>query len=151
LTPHTKLLTDPLIFFAETALLLLAHHTVCTLSALDPASNFLARGGLAPVVLRRICEHMAAHLHDNITLSELAVLAGVTPNHFAIAFKQSTGVAPHAWLRLRRIKRAKTLLRSGEHDVAKVALLVAYANQSSFGAAFRREMGLAPTRWRRLT
>jgi AraC-like DNA-binding protein len=66
-------------------------------------------------------------------------------------FEQSTGVAPHAWLRRRRIEQAKTLIRNGEHDVATVALIVGYANQSSFDAAFRRETGLTPTRWRRLT
>jgi AraC family transcriptional regulator len=74
----------------------------------------------------------------------------VTPNHFSAAFKRSTGMPPHAWFRRRRIDRAKALLRIGKADVATVALLVGYENQSAFGVAFRRETGLTPTQWRGL-
>jgi AraC family transcriptional regulator len=138
------------LMYAETALSLLAQHTVRTLSALGRAPNLTARGGIAPVVLRRVCQYMEEHMHEDITLHELAALAGVTPNHFSVAFKRSTGMPPHAWFRRRRIDRAKDLLRIGKTDVATVALLVGYENQSSFGVAFRRETGMTPTQWRGL-
>jgi AraC family transcriptional regulator len=138
------------LMYAERALSLLALHSVRTLSGLGRAQNFVARGGLAPVVLRRVCQYMEEHTHEDITLREVATLAGVTPNHFAAAFKQSTGMPPHAWFRRRRIERAKDLLRIGSTDVATVALLVGYENQSSFGVAFRRETGMTPTQWRGL-
>ncbi|MEI9986132.1 MAG: hypothetical protein WDN69_24925 [Aliidongia sp.] len=66
--------------YAETALSPLAQHAVRTLSVLGRVPNFVARGGLAPVVLRRVCQYMEAHTHEDIALRELAALAGVTPN-----------------------------------------------------------------------
>jgi AraC-like DNA-binding protein len=87
-------------------------------SAHNHGPNFLARGGLAPAVLRRVCEHMAARLHDDVALNEPAALGDLTPNHFEVAFKQPTGVAPHAWVRRRRIDGAKRLLRNSEAGMA---------------------------------
>jgi len=138
------------LIYAETALALLAHHTLRMLSPPTRPPQFTARGGLAPAMLRRVCEYMAARLHTEVTLCELSAIASLTPNHFAAAFKRSTGLAPHAWLRRCRIKRAKSLLQDTEFDLGSIALLVGYANQSSFGVAFRRETGLSPARWRRL-
>jgi AraC family transcriptional regulator len=58
------------------------------------------------------------------------------------------GLAPHAWLRRQRIERAKTLLHDPNLDLTQIAMILGYANQSSFGVAFRRETGLAPMQWR---
>ncbi|TCL74903.1 AraC family transcriptional regulator [Rhizobium sp. BK251] len=138
------------LLYSESAITLLALHVVGTLSNRRSVPRFFERGGLSPAVLSRVCEYMASRLADDITLSEVAKIGGLSNGHFSFAFKRSTGIAPHAWLRRQRIDRAKTLLHDGHLSVAEIAATVGFANQSAFGVAFRRETGQTPTAWRRL-
>jgi AraC family transcriptional regulator len=71
-----------------------------------------------------------------------------TTGHFSTAFRQSLGIAPHAWVRRQRIDRAKALLHDANLGLTQIAIILGYANQSSLGVAFKRETGVTPTRWR---
>jgi AraC family transcriptional regulator len=133
--------------YAQTAATLLAMHAVRNLSTATPLKE-IRRGGLAPSLLRRACDYMMSRLGEDISLREVAATVQLSPGHFATAFKQSLGVAPHAWLRRQRIERAKTLLHDPNLDLAQIAMILGYANQSSFGVAFKRETGLTPMQWR---
>jgi AraC family transcriptional regulator len=135
--------------YGETAMTLLALQIVRKLAARDRSPNFYMRGGLSPSILRRSCEYMIEHLDKDISLREMGELVGLSPGHFAYAFKRSTGVPPHAWLRRKRIEKAKELLRDRHLDVTMVARLVGYGSLSSFGVAFRKETGRTPMTWKR--
>jgi len=50
--------------------------------------------------------------------------------------------------RLPPVERAKALLQHGEENLAEVAVVVDFADQSHFTAAFRRETGTTPGRFR---
>jgi hypothetical protein len=67
-----------------------------TLLKLAPAPQ--AHGGLSAGALRRVREYVQVHLSENIDLSVLAAVAGLSMHHFAREFKQSAGVTPHHYL-----------------------------------------------------
>jgi AraC family transcriptional regulator len=138
------------LLYSETAATLLALHVARSLSNRTRSMNLLRRGGLPPATLRRVCDYMNSHLGDDISLSELANVSGLSVGHFALAFKQSLGISPHSWLRRQRIDAAKAQLRSSQLSLSSVAARVGFGNQSAFGVAFRKEMGMTPTAWRRL-
>jgi AraC family transcriptional regulator len=138
------------LLYSETAATLLALQVVRNLSNRAGPTNYLNRGGLAPAVLRRACDYMVDRLGDDISLSELANISGLSVGHFAFAFKQSTGISPHGWLRRQRIDIAKALLRRHDVNLSSIAASVGFASQSAFGVAFRKETGMTPTAWRRL-
>src|SRR5258708_9571509 len=121
---------------------------VRNLSSVTPPLKEIRRGGLAPSRLRRGCDYMISRLGEDISLQEVAASVELSTGHFATAFKQSLGVAPHAWLRRQRIERAKTLFRTPNLHLTQIAIILGYANQSSFGVAFKRETGLTPMQWR---
>jgi AraC family transcriptional regulator len=133
--------------YVETAATLLAIHLFRNLSTFTRLKK-ICRGGLSPSVLRRTCDYMLSRLGEDISLHEVAACIQLSTGHFSTAFKQSLGLAPYAWLRRQRIERAKRLLRDPNLDLTQIALILGYANSSSFGVAFRRETGLTPTRWR---
>lgn len=138
------------LLYSETAATLLALQVLRNLSNRAGPTNYLSRGGLAPAVLRRACDYIVHRLADDISLSELANVSGLSVGHFAFAFKQSTGISPHGWLRRQRIDRAKALLRRHDANLSSIAASVGFASQSAFGVAFRKETGMTPTAWRRL-
>ena len=69
-----------------------------------------ARGGLAPAVRRRVMDYVDAHLHEALTLDQLAGVAALSTYHFARMFHTSFGEPPHAWVRGRRLAHARSLL-----------------------------------------
>ena len=133
--------------YSETAATLLAMHLVRNLSTAARLKE-IRRGGLSPPRLRRACDYMMSRLGEDISLHEVAASVQLLTGHFSTAFKQSLGVTPQAWLRRQRIERAKTLLHDPNLDLVQIAMILGYANQSSFGVAFKRETGLTPMQWR---
>lgn len=109
----------------------------------------VARGGLAPWQLRRVVEYMSDHIADAVSLDDLASVAGLSRFHFARAFKQSTGLPPHAFQIGLRIERAKVLLETTALPVVEIAARVGYGAAQGFTKVFRRETGVGPSDYRR--
>jgi len=107
------------------------------------------RGGLATWQLKRAMQLMSESLTEGPGLSRVAEECGLSPRHFARAFRQSTGVPPHRWLLQHRVQRAKDLLRTHALTLADIALRCGFADQSHFTRVFSREVGFSPGQWRR--
>ncbi|WP_431857144.1 helix-turn-helix domain-containing protein [Azospirillum sp.] len=112
-----------------------------------PTKALLARGGLAPAVLRRVADFVESHLDAPLSIDDLAAVAGLSPYHFARAFKRSTGEAPHRFVLSRRIERAKALIAAGGLPLTEVATAVGFSSQSHFTLRFREVVGLTPKRF----
>lgn len=106
------------------------------------------RGGLSALQERIAKAMIDAHLDGGITLQDLAAACGLSAPHLAHAFKASVGVSPHRWLLLRRVERAKALLRLNRGTLADIASDCGFADQSHLTRVFRRATGLAPGAWR---
>jgi AraC family transcriptional regulator len=107
------------------------------------------RGGLAPKTLLRTIERLRSDSDDDVSLAALAAEAGLSRFHFCRAFKDSTGLSPHAWLRQHRLEQAMNMLRDTDASVVSVAATLGYSSQTAFAAAFRKLTGESPSDWRR--
>ncbi|AEI68712.1 helix-turn-helix domain-containing protein [Corallococcus macrosporus] len=107
------------------------------------------RGGLSPAALHRVKLYVEAHLAQRIPVGALARRAGLSVFHFTRAFRQSTGMTPHAWVQHRRVERASELLRQSTRPLGDIALAVGFGSQSHFTTVFRRITGLTPAVVRR--
>ncbi|WP_426421106.1 helix-turn-helix transcriptional regulator [Bradyrhizobium genosp. A] len=106
-------------------------------------------GGLSPKVLHRAVERLRSDSEADVSLDALASDAGLSRFHFCRAFKESTGLSPHAWLRQHRLEQAMNMLRDTDATIALIAAELGYASQTAFAAAFRRSTGETPSDWRR--
>jgi AraC family transcriptional regulator len=122
---------------------LLAAHTG------SPATFQPTMGGLSPKVLLRAIERLRSDSDADVSLAALASDAGLSRFHFCRAFKESTGLSPHAWLRQHRLEQAMQMLRDTDASVVSVAAALGYASQTAFAAAFRKLTGETPSDWRR--
>lgn len=107
------------------------------------------RGGLAPKTLLRAIERLRSDSDADVSLAALAADAGVSRFHFCRAFKDSTGLSPHAWLRQHRLEQAMAMLRDTDASVVSIAIALGYGSQTAFAAAFRKLTGETPSDWRR--
>ena len=106
------------------------------------------RGGLAPVVRRRLAEYIDAGLAGTITLGELAQQACMSEFHLTRMFRLSFGMPPSAWIAARRLDRARTLLRNTKMSLQQVATACGYADLSHFSHRFSASVGTPPGRYR---
>lgn len=98
--------------------------------------------------LLRARDHADACFAEPLTVADLARVAGLSPAHFSRQFRAAFGESPHTYLLTRRVERAAALLRSTEHSVAEICMLVGLSSVGSFTASFTRLHGRTPTQYR---
>jgi AraC family transcriptional regulator len=126
----------------------LQNHLYQTYSA-TPASSRGARGGLAPWQESRAKEAMGTNLDKEMNIAQLAHECGLSTSRFTRAFRQSTGYPPHRWLLQRRIERAQDLLLNSNMNLAEIARVCGFYDQSHLTRAFGQTVGTSPGFWRR--
>ncbi|UJW76738.1 helix-turn-helix domain-containing protein [Rhizobium sp. SL42] len=105
------------------------------------------KSGLAPAVRRRITDYIEAHLDMQVSLAELAAIAGLSEFHLQRMFRASCGVSPHGWVQHRRLARAKTLLAGGD-PIAQIASACGFSSQSHMTRVFKAMTGTTPSAYR---
>jgi AraC family transcriptional regulator len=106
------------------------------------------KGGLAPLMRRRLADYIEANLARPITLGMLAQLACLSEFHLARMFRVSFGMPPSAWIARRRVELACTLLKTSALPLQQIADLCGYADLSHLGHRFRAAMGTSPRQYR---
>ena len=109
----------------------------------DAAATMLPR-----YKLQRVTGYINDNLREPLTLGRLSATLTMSPYHFAHAFRQTTGFAPHRYVLLQRVERAKNLLRGTDLPITEIAHQVGYSSQSSFSVVFRRFTGRTPRAFR---
>ena len=126
------------------ALTAAASHQLVQLAAERGPVARPARGGLAPAARRRVLALVEARLATGVRVDELAREAGLSPAHFARAFRESVGQAPHQYLLARRLEHARRLLDAPRATLSDVALRAGFADQAHLTRLFRRAYGVTP-------
>ena len=98
--------------------------------------------------LARVLDFVRANIASDLSLAELAKIAGVSPSHFKAQFKQSVGMPVHQYVIRRRVEYAAELLRGGTAPLADVALEAGFANQSHMARCMRHALGVTPAQVR---
>jgi AraC family transcriptional regulator len=99
--------------------------------------------------MRQLVEFIEANLHEHLTLDVLAAQVGISPLYLARAFKSAVGQSPHQYVLMRRIERAKALLRDTDMPIVDVALSVGFSSQSHLSHWMLRHTGVSPAAYRR--
>jgi AraC-like DNA-binding protein len=78
-----------------------------------------------------------------LTLAELAREAGLSRFQLIRGFARATGLTPHAYILQQRLALARQLILS-RRDLAEVALLTGFYDQSHLTQYFVRQFGVTP-------
>jgi len=87
-----------------------------------------------------------ANLQSVVTSAELEVAAGLSRYAVARHFRACLGTSPYRYLVLRRLERARSLIRRGT-PLVDAAILSGFADQSHMTRQFKKAYGLSPGRW----
>jgi AraC-like DNA-binding protein len=107
-----------------------------------------AAGTLDVRRMRRVTDFIAANLHRELSLAELAAAAALSPYHFSRSFRRATGLAPHRFVTMLRLERAADRLRHSRLNVEEIAAGIGYSNFGHFRRQFRAQYGIPPAAFR---
>lgn len=95
-------------------------------------------------------ELLDASAPDGVSSRELERVTGLSRYALARHFRACLGTTPHRYLVMRRLDRARALIRSGD-SLATAAAASGFADQSHMTRHFRQAWGVTPGRWVALT
>lgn len=124
-------------------------HTVARYLVLDERtsqSRYMALGHLtaADPALRRLEAFVAANLHRQLSLAELAAAAATSPRTLARKLAAGLGLTPRRFVQRMRVMRALHLLETTQEPIDEIAARVGYADPAAFRRVFRGETGESP-------
>ena len=111
----------------------------------DPAGS----AGLSQNELARLEEFIDAHLHDAITLEDMAGLLGMGVWTFNRHLRQTLDRSGYAFVIEKRIDRATQLLRRGNVALKEVAAACGFSDQAHMTRTFRAKLGVTPGQFRK--
>src|SRR5712691_3986765 len=94
--------------------------------------------------VERAIQVMHTHLHEVLTLEDLASVAYLSPSHFHRVFARVIGIPPGEFLAALRFQAARRLLLTTSLSVTDVCFEVGYTSTGSFTSRFTQRVGLSP-------
>jgi len=98
--------------------------------------------------LRRIVDHIRAHLDEDLKPATLAAMAGLSPAQLERRMRKVFHLTASQFIRQARIGRAVHLLVATARPVAEIALECGYGDQTAFTRQFRAAVGMPPATYR---
>lgn len=98
--------------------------------------------------LAAVREHALRHLHEPLTIADLAAHSGMSPRSFARHFTAQTGTPPLRWLLDQRIAAAQKLLERTDLPMPEVARRAGFGSEVTMRQHFASRLATSPRAYR---
>ena len=88
---------------------------------------------------------LAERFRDDLSLAELARMAGCSVFHLARRFRAETGSTLHGYRQQLRLRASLERLGEADVDLLELAMELGYSSHSHFTGTFRRTFGVTPS------
>lgn len=99
--------------------------------------------------LSKICDYMKNHYKDRLTLNDVAIYFGYSPQYLSKIFKKYTGTTFLAYLNTIRLKHAFKQVVNTDYSILHIAEENGFASVKSFNDIFKQIYGITPSAYRR--
>lgn len=103
--------------------------------------------GMQP--LNAVLSYIDRHLHEQVTVQQLAELVHFHPNYLIRHFREKLGISPIQYVLRIKMEKAMALLTATDEPVSEVARRVGM-EPYYFSRVFKKHTGLPPTEYREL-
>ncbi len=100
--------------------------------------------------LVHVTNYIDAHRNEDLTMEQLADLAGFSKYHFERLFKSCMGISCYQYITKRRVMMAQELLSDTDLSVTDIAMQSGFFSLSTFNRVFKDMNGCSPTEYRKL-
>ncbi|MFE0457338.1 GlxA family transcriptional regulator [Streptomyces sp. NPDC058914] len=98
--------------------------------------------------LAAVREHALRHLHEPITVADLAAHAGMSPRSLTRHFTAETGTTPLRWLLDQRLAAAQKLLERTDLPIPEVARRAGFGSEVTMRQHFASRLATSPRAYR---
>jgi AraC-like DNA-binding protein len=123
------------------------------LHTLAEAAKSCKQNSLSPVqkkhaaMLMHVKNVIQSRYHEDIRLSELEQVSGLSRNYLSKLFKEEFGLLPMAYLMWLRVQKAKELAVQSNLSIGEIAEKVGYSDVHAFGKMFKKKTGMSLSRY----
>jgi AraC family transcriptional regulator len=111
-------------------------------------SEINALAGLNRKHFKKVIDYVHYNFHEDIGLTELADLVGLSTRYFSELFKISTGYSPFEYLLRFRLSQASKLLSTTKLPIFDIARRTGFSSSNNFCRAFRKYYSISPNKYR---
>lgn len=97
-----------------------------------------------------VCNYITEHCTENITVDQLADLAGFSKFHFSRLFKQFANMSCYEYLTQKRLALAERLLIEPNISITEVAMRSGFNSLSTFNRIFKAAKNCTPSEYKNL-
>jgi AraC-like DNA-binding protein len=131
--------------FSREEIINLTSHLVVTLLRNLGAVNVV---NSRDAVISEVVAFIKENYRTNITLSQLAEMHFISPEHLSRSFKKETNFGFNEFIALVRLQQAEMLLKNrGNMSIAEVAYACGYNDSNYFSDKFKRTYGISPLQY----
>jgi AraC-like DNA-binding protein len=99
-------------------------------------------------VIRRCQAYIHEHLHDNISMEDLAEYCRVSTRSISAHFKKELNVSVPAYITNEKLSEAKYLLSYSNYTISEISNYLSFSSQSYFTKVFKTAFGCTPQQYR---
>lgn len=104
-----------------------------------------------PIISKSITmciEYVYNHIHDRITIEDLAAYTDLSPSYLSRLFKKELGISVSDYIREKKIDKAQNLLKYSDFTPVEIANYLSFSSQSHFIQTFEKMVGMTPKKYR---
>ena len=99
--------------------------------------------------LMKVMDHINCNFESDISLEELACVGHMSPNYLCTVFKQVNGMTMWEYILIRRVEKAKRLLKETDMSIISIHTACGFQSSSNFNKAFKKLVGMSPSKYRK--
>jgi AraC-like DNA-binding protein len=103
-----------------------------------------AAGSLSSAKIDLLRHHINMSLGRSLTVKDLSALVGMSPQSFALSFKQSFKITPAQYVLMERVKWARWLLINTDATISAIAAETGFSSQSHLTSVLRQRTKETP-------
>lgn len=93
-------------------------------------------------------DYIFAHLHEKLTVKEIAKAIGLDANYLSALFRSCEKVTLKQFILHEKLKLAKNLLAYSDYSYSQIAASLGFSSQSHMGEEFKKVTGMTPKAYR---
>lgn len=98
--------------------------------------------------IKFICDYIAAHYQENLSLDVLAKISYLNSDYLSRIFKKETGINLMKYIKNFRMNQACRLLETTQQKITSISQAVGYQNCGYFIHSFTEYFGVSPEKYR---
>lgn len=99
-------------------------------------------------IVKMAMDYINAHLHENISVSNISRYCSVSESNLRKKFKEDLGESIVFYIAKQKIGEAKTLLRYSSYSIIEISEYLSFSSQSYFTNVFKKVCGTTPAQYR---